>query len=291
MKKNFKEQQSVYVISLSLSSFIPSFSSLIILKLCSQEEFEMAVKEIEKNLSESDQSLYQTMISFQQDKDKKDLQFHALSALQRKCVHSLADILDLEHYSTGKGKKRFIVCKRKDAPPEGKREMSEIIFHLHGFVGLKGNCVEAHANDGVELVPEVYKKNREARDGSPQHHITLIGCDEMKDIIADIKAKQKCVEVVAQIYLLEQCSRVEDDWVDLGLGVVCDPADKTNQVYFKVIDWPGGKKFRTKMGLPERTFHITIGFKSCDVHKVKKDKTTLLAGSEINVPSTSSSAE
>lgn len=77
-------------------------------------------------------------------------------------------------------------------------------------------------------------------------------------------------------------SNVPDDWQDLGLGCITGDVDLgqrervPNRVFFKVIDWPGGRAFREQFGLPPKDFHITVGFQHMDMFHLRKDESTLV---------------
>ncbi len=66
-----------------------------------------------------------------------------------------------------------------------------------------------------------------------------------------------------------------DDWEDLGLGRVAASAEG-NEAFFRVISWPSGDEARAAVGLPGKDFHITVGFKTNDIHHKAKNQFTLL---------------
>lgn len=61
----------------------------------------------------------------------------------------------------------------------------------------------------------------------------------------------------------------------LGLG---KNSTSDNIAFYAVVESEGLDALRNKLLLPKRDFHITIGFSSRDIHGVKKDRTTLVAG-------------
>lgn len=106
-----------------------------------------------------------------------------LSAGDRKLAHSLADILGmhrplittyihnitgLDHFSKGKGNKRFLTCKRKSTSTEGsslwaaylktKEGSSNITetMYIAGYMALKGLCIDATASSALNRVPKSY---------------------------------------------------------------------------------------------------------------------------------------
>ena len=60
--------------------------------------------------------------------------------------------------------------------------------------------------------------------------------------------------------------------VELGLG----RASKDGCVaFYRVLAWPEVDRIRAELGLDPHDFHVTVGFKTADVHGVKKDASTL----------------
>jgi hypothetical protein len=47
--------------------------------------------------------------------------------------------------------------------------------------------------------------------------------------------------------------------------------------YFRVLHWPPLNALRRELGLAPVDLHVTVGFKSADVHGVRKDRNTLCA--------------
>jgi hypothetical protein len=47
-----------------------------------------------------------------------------------------------------------------------------------------------------------------------------------------------------------------------------------------VVDWPSAQEFRTKLTLPTKDFHITLGYLLSDIHNVPKGKTSLVSSKE-----------
>ena len=61
--------------------------------------------------------------------------------------------------------------------------------------------------------------------------------------------------------------------VEIGLGRA---AQDGHEAYFRVVQWPEANRLRTQLGLQPADFHITVGFRTQDIHGVKKDWTTLV---------------
>jgi len=99
------------------------------------------------------------------------------------------------------------------------------------------------------ILPNGWKQKRQDRDGE-HHHITILLSREFADVLS--------IEL--------EINNVIPDDVDfhiIGLKICIDVA-------FLVVHYPAGDKFRQKLGLPEKDFHITIGFPNVDNHSVVK---------------------
>ena len=215
-------------------------------------------------------------------------------------VHAEAERLGLCSESTGVGSARRVVVRRKEVLPECMVAESAFVRH---YVGLSGDVVESVAAAMVDLVPESFRKRREAMRQETQHHITLfsqVELDELygkpaftqgtsgPDATASGGTEPNTRELSAQnTHALLDWLRdnVEDDWVPLGLGCTRRPGAATADgahasqpdVFFMVVRWPGGQRARRMMGLSEADFHITLGFRDVDVHGVRKDETTIIS--------------
>lgn len=43
-----------------------------------------------------------------------------------------------------------------------------------------------------------------------------------------------------------------------------------NAVYFIVVDWPAGQKFRRRFGFEPKDMHVTLGFRESDIYDAPK---------------------
>lgn len=64
-------------------------------------------------------------------------------------------------------------------------------------------------------------------------------------------------------------------WADAGDGRA---RDATGEAAFRVLLWPGGAAARRALGLPPQDFHISLGFRSHDVHGRSKGLASLVGG-------------
>jgi hypothetical protein len=105
----------------------------------------------------------------------------------------------------------------------------------------------------LKLVPEAYQANQQHRDSS-NYHITIINSQELPD-----------------------CSYSEKD-VDvsfLNLGLAKLEKDD-NEVYYLFIYSQTLNKIRKLFGLEKKYYHITLGFKSHDIHDKQRSLTNII---------------
>lgn len=67
--------------------------------------------------------------------------------------------------------------------------------------------------------------------------------------------------------------------IELGLGRAASK-DGSCVAYYRVLQWPEANRVRVELGLEPTDFHITVGFKTQDIHGVRKDVTTLCEPAE-----------
>lgn len=170
-------------------------------------------------------------------------------------------------------------------------------FQYFGYIGLFGDVVDSIADRYIsEIIPEEYNLKRIKRDGPP-HHITLMTRPEIQtalksmeekfpDIIKQITSsdnddKQDGSEMKSELQkLLKIVARnVKADIEPLGLGRIVGQDETENECYFVVLNWPSASKFRDLLGLEPYDFHVTLGFKSGDIHNSsqRKNKSALMS--------------
>lgn len=103
----------------------------------------------------------------------------------------------------------------------------------------------------------ILTNNQKVRDNE-EYHLTLISPDEFR---------------VISVFERRKITGKECDLTLLGLGMV---SRKDTSVYYVVSKSNFGTKVRRMLKLPEKDFHITLGFNDSDIHDVTKDSTTIL---------------
>jgi hypothetical protein len=163
------------------------------------------------------------------------------------------------------------------------------IQYRGGYIGLFGDKVEKTiANNPSDLVPSHYEQNQKQRDGD-EHHLTLLFKPEFKSVLKDVNTvfadrvqqlKQKNGENLytkkmgdVQLLLDVMKEEIDYNWVNLGVGKAVKQGE---EAMYQVIQWDSANKFRSALHLERKDFHITLGFKSKDVHDVAKNDTTLV---------------
>jgi hypothetical protein len=130
-----------------------------------------------------------------------------LSSTARFFIHQFAGAVGLDHVSQGQPPNRSIRISKPPATPQGEQDeqqqqhvestcsgtaaetttINEQLVH-HGFIGLQGELVDAHAfrlmRDNAELIPAEYCQKRVNRDGH-RHHITIITKNEVLGMLQE----------------------------------------------------------------------------------------------------------
>jgi hypothetical protein len=166
-------------------------------------------------------------------------------------------------------------------------------FQYFGYIGLFGNIVDTITNKYIcDLIPEEHRLKRIKRDGPP-HHITLMTRPEIQTALKSMEEKfpeliKKDNREVSfddselkgdlQALLRLVADHVKGDLEPLGLGRIQSQDDADNECFFVVLNWPSASKFRNLLGLEPYDFHITLAFKSGDIHNnsQRKNKGSLI---------------
>ncbi|KAL0479157.1 hypothetical protein AKO1_008010 [Acrasis kona] len=232
---------------------------------------------------------YQKLKSFVQEPGQVVYDFpNSLKLSQRQKVHALAEQFDLDHFSRGSNPFRYICAqKRNVALPDE--------WQYFGYVGLFGSSIDNIASSHVKQhgVDRAYIRKRVKRDG-PIHHVTLMTRPEINSALKNLESikeyeqyfekeklengtEQERIEILLNV--IGQV--VGDDYQPLGLGKTVRAEEDNNVAYFVVINWPSAQELRKKLGLEPYHFHVTVAFKSNDIHGVSKDESTLLKSGSV----------
>lgn len=152
-------------------------------------------------------------------------------------------------------------------------------IEMKGAIMFSAPAVRAAQEKGEEILARLVGqekademvKARKARDGE-KAHVTIAGPKDAKEAVAQKAAKDGLSKGAAEKAIKEDLAGMRGgSFTVKGLG---HAEGGGNEAYFVVIDWPGGREIREKLGLsPDgQDFHITVGFTGGDVHGVRKDK-------------------
>jgi tRNA nucleotidyltransferase (CCA-adding enzyme) len=100
-----------------------------------------------------------------------------------------------------------------------------------------------------------------------EYHITVITPDETHDLLTRKGWKVEKMRADLEGYRFETAPK----YVCLGKQEKAD-----NAVYFIVVRWPEAQAFRDRFDLPNQDFHVTLGFRTGDIHDVPKNSSTCI---------------
>lgn len=185
-------------------------------------------------------------------------------ARERKLVHAVAIELGLFHSSCGGGAKRRVRVARDSHWP----------LYWKGIVGLGGKQVQRVGNEIAMLAPAPAREERENARGKA-FHVTVLSAADVKGLVGyGGKGKKEREKLLALVGGMVRGSNMMVKGMgrrELG-GCVA---------YYAVLKWEAAQICREKLGLDRKDFHITVGFVGGDVHKVRKDESTVVETMEI----------
>ena len=125
--------------------------------------------------------------------------------------------------------------------------------------------VQTDLSPVLNAVNERLGINMEPREGG--QHITIISPTESK-IFVDLTDEQ--VDELRDIsFSLKNGEGVEVTgvgYIDSASHQNLREVDQQKRVCFVALSIPALQNFRTSLGLPEKDFHVTLGFKNGDIH-------------------------
>lgn len=100
-----------------------------------------------------------------------------------------------------------------------------------------------------------------------EHHITIITPDETHDLLTRKGWKAEKLRADIEGHRFETAPK----YVCLGKQEKGD-----NAVYYIVVRWPEAQEFRARFDLEQQDLHITLGFRTADIHDVPKNSSTCI---------------
>jgi hypothetical protein len=151
-----------------------------------------------------------------------------------------------------------------------------------GHVYLEGLPIDLLGAEAQALVDDQARKYRVERDGM-HSHCTLVHSSHAELLKKD---RPKCLGPAASpdgsneqdTYSFETelveffAKRLDTPIREFGLGRA---TSGPHTAFFRVLQWPQLNALRVELGLPLIDLHVTVGFKSQDVHGVSKNLWTL----------------
>lgn len=185
----------------------------------------------------------------------------------RKVVHGAADALGLAHWSEGRGKDRVVmVAPGKSLGNEEEDGGGEIYYR--GYIGACSTTMSNLARTLLKHVPEEYVAQKESVRGT-EHHITLFNAREVRALSREL------------LTLATESLRGTEIVVH-GVGRVSSSTgweardECTEEAYYIVLDWPALQTLRESHGLARLDAHITLGFRTADIHDVAKNLSSVV---------------
>lgn len=100
-----------------------------------------------------------------------------------------------------------------------------------------------------------------------EYHITIITPDEVSDLLTRKGWKDDKLRADIEGHRFESAPK----YVCLGKQEKGD-----NAVYYIVVRWPKAQEFRARFDLGNFDFHVTLGFRTADIHDVPKNSSTCI---------------
>ena len=200
------------------------------------------------------------------------LRYHLTSNGPKEC-HATKKPCPLggEHYTTmEKATAAYLKTNNlKDLPSNIRNSLpkTDVTVFLKGFAGnsylgaeIDRNVVQPYLDVWINFVgsenADFLSGNKANRDRGYFYHLTVITPPEMRKMRIDFKD-------------IPQGSKLTLN----GIGKVEEPE---NESWFIVCSSPELNNWRAKQGLPEKDFHITLGFSKKDIHNQFKGKDKII---------------
>ena len=134
-----------------------------------------------------------------------------------------------------------------------------VVGKCNGVYAILGEGVEAIARTWLDLVPLDARSQRQERDSSSYHHITIINPRERGEVPA-----------------IDQFDGI--DLSPVGLG---HKRTNLSEIWYVVIYSNWVNKLRRDAGLVQKDLHVTIGIRGVDMHDVAKGPRTIQSYADI----------
>jgi hypothetical protein len=148
----------------------------------------------------------------------------------------------------------------------------------HGTLSIEGPAVDDLALEWLQKcrVCSTFSANREARDGTPSYHITIITkveCASLTMLTSTVDGAVIPAELLDVITTADMTTFCDEATL-FGVGV-SEYNNSADTVVFLTVFCEWADRLRTKLGLPCKHHHITLGFSVCDLHDIDKSFNTV----------------
>ena len=150
-----------------------------------------------------------------------------------------------------------------------------------GVLAVTGEVVEQASMRGLAAVPAAWVQQREKRDGQT-HHMTFLSKVDLQQLSQQISEGRWNHDTSIDANDMTGIARAVAaalgklsgswDWIDVGTGTC---KDANGEASFRVVLWPAAAALRQQLELPQKDFHITLGFQDSDIHNKCKGVASL----------------
>lgn len=116
----------------------------------------------------------------------------------------------------------------------------------------------------IEKEHEKFSAMRKARDGK-EFHLTFLNVAEYSKLLKDAASNNN-------YHITQTLKAVQETIVSIDLKGIGTASNEKSKTYFIVCKSPALDDFRSSLALPEKDFHITVGFNPTDVFGVRKNE-------------------
>ena len=143
--------------------------------------------------------------------------------------------------------------------------VKDVVGNNYLAIKFDKGTIETYLNQLKEIIGsdfENFTENQQKRDGG-SHHMTVINVMDYNKLSKEV-GMDKFVSSLDSVFNYEI-----DDLKFMGIGTA---ERNTNRAYFIVCKSDKLDAIRTRYGLKDHDFHITLGFKHKDVFGVRKNE-------------------
>ena len=150
-----------------------------------------------------------------------------------------------------------------------------------GTLSLFGDAIDDigkhYCQSEESVIDKLYIQNREARDGTSNFHITILSPDDVEASRFNLKS-EAIEELVCNGDEMDNCKL---EVFNVGLGKVKTSTSPASEVWYALVFVEWAQSLRSRLKLPAKNLHITLGFSHSDVHQLEKGVNQLVQCADI----------